>query len=518
MARLLDYTADLHRLAALATEPNALDRVLDQALRSLKRIVPYDLAALYELNGDELTVRATQGPLANAEIRRHRLSLEQFPTIREALQTRRPIPLDEAHHRSAEGDPYDGILDLPPGHACMLVPLYAGARDLGLITLDRQICMHYTAEAVELAGVYGQIVATAMLFAEQTMLLHRYRRRLMEENRLLREAVRDPAEACRRVRASSNSQMRAVVHAAEQVAQTLMPVLITGDTGTGKEVLATAIHAWSPRVNEPFVTLNCAAIPENLVESELFGYVRGAFSGAVADRPGRFVTANGGTLFLDEIGDMPLSAQAKLLRVLEEGTFEPVGSDRSIRVDVRVIAATHVDLPAAVKARTFREDLYFRIAVFPLRLPPLHERREDIGPLAQQFLDDLAAKRGLGPWTLSSAAAAALVDADWPGNVRQLVNTLERATILRPSGILEPDDLALMTSPPALRIPILDSGFCPEELDADPLLSYVDNERRHLSAALARSGGKIYGPDGAAAILGLRPTTLQSKLRKLGLR
>jgi transcriptional regulator with GAF, ATPase, and Fis domain len=366
--------------------------------------------------------------------------------------------------------------------------------------------------------VYGQIVSMAMLFAEQSHLLDRYRRLLKEENRLLREEVWGAAEACRKVRASNCPTMRAVAHAAEQVARTSLPVLLTGETGSGKEVLASAIHAWSLRADQPFVTLNCAAIPENLVESELFGYVRGAFSGAVADRPGRFVTANGGTLFLDEIGDMPLSAQAKLLRVLEEGTFEPVGSDRSIRVDVRVIAATHVDLPAAVKARTFREDLYFRIAVFPLRLPPLHERREDIGPLAQQFLDDLAAKRGLGPWTLSSAAAAALVDADWPGNVRQLVNTLERATILRPSGILEPDDLALMTSPPALRIPILDSGFCPEELDADPLLSYVDNERRHLSAALARSGGKIYGPDGAAAILGLRPTTLQSKLRKLGLR
>ncbi|HTE53449.1 MAG TPA: sigma 54-interacting transcriptional regulator [Kofleriaceae bacterium] len=514
MTRLLDYTTDLNRLASLATEPNALDQVLGQALRSLHRIVPYDLAALFELSGDELTVRAFEGPLAGAEIRRHRLSLERFPTIREALHTRRPIALEERDHRGAEGDPYDGVLDLPPGHACMVVPLYSATRNLGLITLDRQECLRYSPEAVELAGVYGQIVSMAMIFAEQSHLLDRYRGLLKEENRLLREEVWGSAEACRRIRASSSPEMQAVGQAAEQVARTSLPVLITGETGAGKEVLASAIHAWSLRSQEAFVTLNCAAIPENLVESELFGYVRGAFSGAVSDRPGRFVTANGGTLFLDEIGDMPLAAQSKLLRVLEEGTFEPVGSDRTVRVDVRVIAATHVDLPSAVRERRFRDDLFFRIAVFPLRVPPLRERRDDIAPLAQQILDDLSARRGLGPWTLSPAAIAALAADVWPGNVRQLVNTLERATILKPQGVLEPDHLAISpattaagTMPPPIR---MSNGI--------RFAGYRENERRHLTEALARCNGKIYGDDGAAALLGLRPTTLQSKLRKLGLR
>jgi transcriptional regulator with GAF, ATPase, and Fis domain len=513
MTRLLDYTTDLSRLAALATEPNGLDQVLGQALRSLHRIVPYDLAALFELSGNELTVRALEGPLASAEIRRHRLSLERFPTIREALLTRRPIPLEERHHRGPEGDPYDGILDLPPGHACMVVPLFSATRNLGLITLDRQQCLRYSAEAVELAGVYGQIVSMAMIFAEQSQLLDRYRRLLKEENRLLREEVWGAAEACRKVRASSCPAMRAVAQAAEQVARTSLPVLITGETGTGKQVLASAIHAWSLRADQPFVTLNCAAIPENLVESELFGYVRGAFSGAVADRPGRFVTANGGTLFLDEIGDMPLSAQSKLLRVLEEGTFEPVGSDRTIRVDVRVIAATHVDLPGAVRDRTFRDDLFFRIAVFPLRLPPLRERREDIAPLAQQILDDLSTRRGLGPWNLGPAATAALIASDWPGNVRQLVNILERAAILKPQGTLEPEHLAVGAPPPEAA-----DSSSPAQVRDDRFAGYRENERRHLSEALARCGGKIHGPSGAAALLGLRPTTLQSKLRKLGLR
>ena len=532
MNRLLDYSADLHRLALLATEPNGLDEMLGQALRSLQRIVPYDLAALFELSGEELTVRAVEGPLSRGEIRRHRLSLDRFPTIREALHTRRPILFNEEDHRGAEGDPFDGILDLPPGHACMVVPLFSAKRNLGLITLDRQECVAYTAEALEVAGVYGQIMSMAMVFAEQSQLLDRYRGILKEENRLLREEVGGSAEACRRIRASTGAEMRALSQSAEQVARTPLPVLLTGETGTGKGVLASAIHAWSLRAEQPFVTLNCAAIPENLVESELFGYVRGAFSGAVADRPGRFVTANGGTLFLDEIGDMPPAAQSKLLRVLEEGTFEPVGSDRTVRVDVRVIAATHVDLPAAVRERRFREDLYFRIAVFPLRMPPLRERRDDIGPLAQQILDDLAARRGHGPWTLSPAAVVALAADVWPGNVRQLANTLERAAILKPEGVLEPEHLAIGSAATA-------SGTIPPPLgsngdgahgtnggrngdnhhaDGAPFAGYRENERRHLSEALARCKGKIYGIDGAAALLGLRPTTLQSKLRKLGLR
>jgi transcriptional regulator with GAF, ATPase, and Fis domain len=495
---LADYSADLTRLAALASEPKALAELLAQALLSLRRVVPYDLAAVYEISGHDLLVRAAEGPLATDAIRRHRLSLDRFPTIRRVLATRRPLPLEEHHH------------DLPPGHSCMLVPLFAGTRDLGLITLDRRVCGVYPDEVVELAAVYGQIVSIAMAFAEQAQLLERYRHRLKEENRLLREEVGGPSQATRHVCSCPSPPMREVTRLAEQVADSNMPVLITGETGTGKEVLAEALHAWSPRVDQPFVKLNCAAIPENLVESELFGYVRGAFSGAVGDRPGRFLTANGGTLFLDEIGDMPLNVQAKLLRVLKEGTFEPVGSDRTVRVDVRVIVATHVDLNEAVRERRFREDLYFRIAVFPLRLAPLRERREDIAPLAAHVLEDIAGRRGLGPWTLSAAALEALTRADWPGNVRQLVNTLERAAILKPRGQIEVEHLVLV---PSSGVP-----SAPVTLSLGTFASFEENEKAHLRAALERCRGKLYGKGGAAQLLGLPPTTLQSKLRKLGLR
>jgi transcriptional regulator with GAF, ATPase, and Fis domain len=509
-----DYTADLERLTALASDPNALEEVLSRGLASLARIVPYDLAAVYELDGEDLFVRAAVGALASDRVRRNRLSLARFPALRRALAARRPMPLDE-HDHSREGDPYDGVLDLPPGHSCMLVPLCAGDRDLGIITLDRMVCGGYEPAAVELAGLYGHILAMAMTIAAQAALLERYQRRLKEENRLLREELGPARRAVQMVRASGSPAMREVARLAEQVARSDAPVLITGETGAGKEVLARAIHAWSPRAEEPFVTLNCAAIPDNLVESELFGYVRGAFTGAAGDRPGRFLTADRGTLFLDEIGDMPQGAQAKLLRVLQEGSFEPVGTDRTVHVDVRVIAATHVDLEAAAAERRFRDDLYFRIAVFPLRVPALRDRPEDIPGLAQTLLDDIAERRGRGPWTLSPAAIAALDRHPWPGNVRQLVNVLERAVILKPHGELgaehvEMPGVAIAPAPllPA-QTPVIDEPL---------VVPFEANERRYLERVLERTRGKIYGVGGAAALLGMPPTTLQSKLRKLGIR
>ncbi|MCA9665451.1 MAG: sigma 54-interacting transcriptional regulator [Myxococcales bacterium] len=514
MGELLDYSKDLGRLAELAAQPQSIDDVLSSALASLRRIIHYDLAAIYELSDDQRTLqlRAAHGPLADERIAGHRLELARFATIRRALETRRPIPLEAHHHRSDEGDPYDGVLDLPAGHSCMVVPLFAGRRDIGLITLDRTTCATYEPEVVELASVYGQIVSLALLFAEQAELLDRYRRQVSEHNRLL-VAERGGELAGRRIEQSRSPAMRELSRLARQVAASDMPVLLSGETGSGKEVLAAAIHGWSARAQRPLVTLNCAAIPESLVESELFGHVAGAFSGATRDRPGRFVTANGGTLLLDEIGDTPLSLQSKLLRVLQEGSFEPVGSDRTVRVDVRVIAATHRDLAAAVAAGRFREDLYYRLAVFPLRVPPLRERREDIAPIAQSLLDEATRRGGgRGPWTLTAAALAALEAQPWPGNVRQLINVIERATILQPRGEIDVAHLALEGGGPRA---LLSAGV---EASAPALPSYRENEARYLRDLLSRSGGKIYGEGGAAELSGLKPTTLQSKLKKLGLK
>jgi len=502
---LIDATRELRELATLAAEPTAVDEVIERALHALAPLVPYDLAAVFSLDGDELAVRAATGRLADARVRRHKLSLRRFPTVRHAVETRRPIALLDQHHASAEGDPYDGVLDLPHGHSCMVVPLFAGDRTLGAMTFDRALCQPYPPEVVELAGVYGQIVSLALAFAEQAAALDRYRRRMREERRLERQDAEGDAPTM--LEATRSPAMARVVAQARQVAATDAAVLVQGETGTGKEVLAHAIHAWSDRAEAPFVKLNCAAMPENLVESELFGHARGAYTGAVDKRAGRFLVANGGTLFLDEMGDLPLGAQAKLLRVLQDGTFQPVGSDETIRVDVRVVAATHVDLAAAVAAGRFRADLYYRLAVFPLHLPPLRDRPEDVDLLAASLLDRLHRRTGRGPWTLDPDARATLAGARWPGNVRQLANVLERATILVPRGalpahLLTPDGGVgpAATAPSAPGVP----G------------RWEDAERAYLVGLLARTGGRVYGKDGAAAIAGLPPSTLQSRMKKLG--
>lgn len=503
----------LSELAALVSKPEATGELFTGALHALRQVIDCDLAAIWRLRGQSLDVVAAAGPLVNDAVEHHHLSLPRFPTIQRVLETRRPLAVEEHAHASEEGDPFDGVLDLPHGHSCMVVPLYAGGDSLGIITLDRSTCGVYPPDVVDLAGTYGHLVALAMAWADQAATLERARGRLAEQNRLLTEEAGGASVATARLEAARSAPMREVARLAQQVARSDLPVLIQGETGTGKEVVAQALHTWSPRRDRTLVKLNCSAIPENLVESELFGHVKGAFSGADRDRSGRFVTADGGTLLLDEIGDMPLAAQARLLRVLQEGTLEPVGSDRTVRVDVRVIAATNVDLKKAVAEGRFREDLYYRLAVFPLRIPPLRERGDDVVRIARDWLEEQARPRRRGPWTLSPAAVHALTVAPWPGNVRQLINVLERATLLCPRGELSPalfglDEGGERSAGSPRLLPV-------ENDDAFPTLA--EQERAYLEEALRRTQGRLYGPGGAAELVGLKPTTLQSRLKKRGI-
>lgn len=516
MSRVLDYSGDLRQLAGLAGQPERIDEVLARALASLADLIPHDLAVILDLQGERLAVRVAHGPLANERVRRHSIPVSEFPAVRRAIETRRAVVLEDHDHdhETGEGDPYDAVLELPHGHSCMVVPLHAADRTLGVMTFDRTVCGLYDREAVALAEIYGQIVALAMLYAEQARLLERYRANLVEQRRLETQAAGDDPEGAW-LEQTRSPAMLDLVRQARLVSQADSVVLIEGETGTGKEVLARAIHAWSGRREGPFVSLNCAALPPDLIESELFGHARGAFTGAVRDRRGRFLTANGGCLLLDEIGDLPLAAQAKLLRVLQEGEFQPVGADHTVKVDVRVMAATHVQLEAAVRAGRFREDLYYRLAVFPLTLPPLRHRGEDIVPLAEHLLDQLARRTGRGPWQLTQAARRVLQKRSWPGNVRELVNTLERAAILKPHGTLDVPHVAEPGSP-AMPAAALTPAL--PEVGAGPIASLREVERGYLSSVLERTGGKIYGTNGAAALLGLKPTTLQSRLKKLGLK
>jgi len=497
----LDLTSDLQQAIALSTSGSSVDRLLREALDAFQPVVPYDLAAVMLLEGDELRVRAARGRLDGDAVRHHRIQLAAFPSVRAALRDRRARIYTAHDHADGDGDPYDGVLDLPHGHSCMLVPLVADDLPLGVLTFDRTVCQPYPEATLALVQAYGALLANAMRYERQSALLMRLRAQWEEQNRLLSETI-GGSEACAMIEGSHSPAMAHAVALAKRVAPTTTPVLITGETGTGKEVLAHAIHGWSGRAERPVVSVNCAALPAGLIESELFGHVRGAFSGATRERIGRFQAANGGTLFLDEVGEIPLDLQAKLLRAVQDGTFEAVGSDRTVRVDVRILAATHVDLRQAVADGRFREDLFYRLHVFPIEIPPLRARREDIPRIAADFLAGLARRTGRGPWTVGEAALTALRSHEWPGNVRELVNHLERATILAGGG-----DLAVDVPRPVTPAPAVDEEL--QTLDAF--------ERRYIDRVLRATRGKLYGPGGAAEILGINGSTLASRMRKLGL-
>ena len=310
--------------------------------------------------------------------------------------------------------------------------------------------------------------------------------------------------------------MRRVLKAVDTVAPTDSTVLIGGETGTGKELIARAIYNRSRRRSRPFVTLNCAAIPSGLLESELFGHEKGAFTGALARRVGRFELANGGTLFLDEIGDIPLDLQPKLLRVLQEQAFERLGSTQTIRVGVRLIAATNVDLATMVADKRFRSDLYYRLNVFPITIPPLRKRREDIPALVDHFMRMYAGRLNRRVEPVSPSALKALTEYDWPGNVRELANVVERATITACAG-----DLRFDLPPGGDRNDSAGRGAASIAAAPGGILCEAQmrqQERENIAAALRRTRGKIYGEDGAAKLLGIKPTTLLSRLTKLGLK
>ncbi len=296
-----------------------------------------------------------------------------------------------------------------------------------------------------------------------------------------------------------------VIEKIKLVAPTESHVMILGETGTGKEQVAKAVHIMSKRSAKPFITLNCSALNYNLSESELFGHEKGAFTGAVSSRRGRFELADGGILFLDEVGDLPFEIQPKLLRAIQEGTFERLGSEKTITSNVRIICATNVDLEAKVKEGKFREDLFYRLNIFPINLPSLKERKDDIFLLSNYFLEKLSAKFGNQKFNLSGEAIKLLGEKSWPGNVRELQNTLERAVILSKDGLIKPAHLTFEKNQKNKK-------NCEE---SDLQVQSLDEEtKKIIKKALTLTDGKIYGADGAAALLKVKPTTLQSKIKK----
>jgi formate hydrogenlyase transcriptional activator len=392
------------------------------------------------------------------------------------------------------------------------MPLVIGERCLGVLFF-----MAARKQAYEnlRRGMFDQVAGAVAVALDNCLAyeeLGSLRDRLARENVYLQEEIRQEHNFEEIV--GQSPALLDVLSRVERVAPTDSSVVILGETGTGKELIARALHDRSRRRERPLVKVNCSAIPTSLVESELFGHVRGAFTGAVASRIGRFELADRGTIFLDEIGDLPLETQVKLLRVLQEREFEPVGSSQTRKVDVRVIAATNRDLRRAVEAGAFRADLYYRLDVMPIRVPPLRERRGDVPLLVRHFLGRHARELGKRILGVSRETMERLVAYDWPGNVRELENLMERAVVLASGPVIELGPELVPTDAPA-RDGVVAAVAPPVHRGGGSLDSV---QRRHIEAVLERTGWVIEGERGAARELGLHPNTLRSRLKKLGLR
>jgi formate hydrogenlyase transcriptional activator len=398
-----------------------------------------------------------------------------------------------------------------------VLPLVAAGRCVGVLSVMAEAAGAWAPVAPALLEEIAASVAVAVDHCRAYEELQSLRDRLARENAYLQEEIRreHPFEEI----VGSSPALLAMLRKVDQVAPLDSSVLVLGETGTGKELIARAIHNRSARRDRPLVKVNCSAISAGLVESELFGHVKGAFTGALERRVGRFELADGGTIFLDEIGDLPLETQVKLLRVLQEREFEPVGSSRTVRVDVRVIAATNRDLPEALRTGRFRADLFYRLSVFPIEVPPLRERRADIPQLVTFLLARFARRFGKRAASVSAATMERLASYPWPGNIRELQNVIERAVVLGDGSDLELDaDLVPVARAGPAGEPASPAEPAPRAAPAPDLPSLEEVERRHILAVLERTRGVIHGDRGAARILDLHPNTLRSRMARLGIK
>ncbi|MEO7270901.1 MAG: sigma 54-interacting transcriptional regulator [Vicinamibacterales bacterium] len=411
----------------------------------------------------------------------------------------------------------------------LIVPLVAAETCIGVLGLDAPQFgpgRPPTALDIKRLEVFAAQAAVGLVNArlfESSQQDRARMRALLQERRTLRREVIELRDEVRHAYSfgpivGESAGLQTVLKELEQVATSNVTVLLLGETGTGKELLARALHERSSRAQSPFVPVNCAALPENLVESELFGHERGAFTGAHSRKAGRFELAHRGTLFLDEIGDLPLNAQAKLLRILQDRELHRVGSTQAVKLDIRLVAATNRDLAACVTDGTFREDLFYRLSVFPLRIPPLRERPGDIPLLARHLTVQCAKRLNRRVTGLTEGATAALNSYDWPGNVRELQNVIERAVILAVDGVVSIDTIRLdhvpRRSTTVSEAPVASSG--PQRSERRPGGTLADAERTAIMYAIRRCEGRVSGSEGAAALLGLKPTTLHAKMKKLG--
>jgi anaerobic nitric oxide reductase transcription regulator len=499
----------------LTASLGARDRY-ERLLSAVRRLVPYDAACLLRLQGDDLVPLAGHGLVPAAIERPYPRS--RHPRLEAILRSEAPLLFP---HDSPLPDPFDGLLVADPHaleriHACLGCPLTADGEVVGALTADA-----LDPEAFD--GLDGRLLATLGALAGAALrtasLIEALERKAERGTRVARELQRSADETSGAAILGTSAAVAALLSEIAVVAASDLPVLVTGETGVGKELVARHVHSGSRRRDEALIHVNCAALPESIAESELFGHVEGAFTGAVRDRAGKFEVADGGSLFLDEVGELPLSLQPKLLRALQQGEIQRIGSDRPHHVDVRVIAATNRDLTAEVARGRFRADLYHRLAVYPIRVPALRERREDIPNLATFFADSARRRLGLGPLRLSDEVRGALAAAEWPGNVRELENVVSRAVLRaaagKPPGApiavgLENVDLepaGPVRAPVAPIVPTVPAGPLREEVE--------EFQRRRIREAVERHGGNHAA---AARELGMHRANLHHLARRLGLK
>ncbi len=494
------------------------EALLRSVAEALRRVVPFDGAALtlYLPEKEAFRYLAVASRLTSGYFREgmefeRKASVSgwvfdhQVPVVRQDLEKEQQYANDR--RLIADGLRSDCI-----------VPLIARGTSIGTLNVGSTTRNQYSKADAE----FLQEVANQVALAFENMRAHEeiatLKARLEKENVYLQDEIRTEHNFEEIV--GNSPALLEVLRKVEQVAPTDSTVLICGETGTGKELIARAIHDLSARKGRPLVKVDCSAISAGLVESELFGHVKGAFTGALERRIGRFELADSGTIFLDEIGELPLETQVKLLRVLQEREFDPVGSNRTVRVDVRIIAATNRDLEKSIQTGRFRSDLFYRLSVFPLKVPALRDRRSDIPQLVTFCLSRFSRKFGKKVDTISQETMERLMNYPWPGNVRELQNVIERAVILSPGpNLILDQDLASGPSfgSDTQKLEVLGQGPPPESSDTRlPTLEEV--ERSHILAALQRTDGVIEGPKGAAKILNLHPNTLRHRIQKLGIR
>ncbi len=495
------------RLKVLLRVNNAIVSQLERAplfeaiTQILGTVLDFDRASITLASESQgaLTVYALAGVPPSYEVLPVGAEIQrQTGAVADALRDGRPVRISDLR-TEPPGRPEHQLAEAG-FRSALVAPLLTKRRTVGTVNVASRTLDRYSDRDAELLAGVAQQAALAvenMLAFEE---IRRLQSRLEQENLYLQEEVKSGRGLDEML--GHSPAIRKVRRAIETVAATDASVLITGETGTGKELVARAVHRSSKRRDKPMVAVNCSALPAELIESELFGHEKGAFTGAAAQKVGRFEFADGGTLFLDEIGELRVDLQAKLLRVLQQGEFERVGGSHTLKVDVRVISASNRDLEKAIETGLFRADLFYRLNVFPIFIPPLRNRKEDVPILVRQLVLSHAARLGKRVEAIPEAVMAALVSYPWPGNVRELENVIERAVILTAGPRLDIGEWLL-------RPAVTEA--------AEPIPTLLEAERKHIVQALEAKRWRVSGERGAARLLGLKPTTLEARMKKLGI-